>query len=167
MNKYLSLIFLYNKASYKKIILVAAAIPLSFAAIFLLKVGNPYEAGSFMLIEHAFGGLWAVVAFVAAILAGLIAVANALNGKKEMKATHSTTGYTVRRLRISPISSYLTILIYSLVIILIFWGIAIASMYIIGKVGLTITGASGFDTKFALGLLRTEIGQALIPIANF
>ena len=166
MNKYLSLIFLYNKASYKKIILVAAAIPLSFAAIFLLKVGNPYEAGSFMLIEHAFGGLWAVVAFVAAILAGLIAVANALNGKKEMKATHSTTGYTVRRLRISPISSYLTILIYSLAIILIFWGIAIASMYIIGKVGLTITGASGFNTKFALGLLRTEIGQALIPIAN-
>ena len=50
MNKYLSLVFLYNRASHKKILLIAAAIPLCLIVIFLLRVGNPYEAGSYMLM---------------------------------------------------------------------------------------------------------------------
>lgn len=166
MDRYLSLVFLYNKASYKKIISVAAAIPISFLVIFLIKVGNPLEANPFMLMEKGFGGVWFVLLFAAAVFIGLTAIANALNGKKAMKATHSTTGYTIRRLRISPITSYLIILFYCLIMILIFWGIAIASLYIIGKVGLTMAGAEDFNTKLALSLLRTEIGQALIPIAN-
>lgn len=166
MDRYLSLIFLYNKASYKKIILAAFAVPIGFMAIFLIKIGNPFEANPFMLIETAFGGVWPVLLFAASIFIVLTAVANALNGKKAMKATHSTTGYTIRRLRISTISSYLTILVYCLIMILIFWGIAIASLFIIGKAGLTMALAEGLNTKLALGLLRTEIGRALIPIAN-
>ena len=166
MNKYLSLIFLYNRASYKKILVIVGAIPLCFLAIFLLRIGNPYEAGSYMLMERGFGGVWAVLFFVAINLMGLISVANALNGRKAMKATHSTTGYTMRRLCLSPISAYLTVFIYYLLMILIFWGVAIASLYTIGKVGLIMAGATSIDIKFALGLLRTDIGHALIPIAN-
>lgn len=166
MNKYLSLIFLYNRASYKKILLIAGAIPLFFLALFLLRIGNPGEAGAYMLMERAFGGVWAVLIFVAVNLMGLIAVVNSLNGKKALKAAHSTTGYTMRRLNMSPISSYLTIFVYFIAMLLIFQGIAIASLYAIGRLGLVMTGAAGIETKLALGLLRTEIGHALIPIAH-
>ena len=166
MNKYLSLVFLYNRASHKKILLIAAAIPLCLIVIFLLRVGNPYEAGSYMLMERAFGGSWAVLLFIAVNVTALIAVADSLNGRKALKTSCSTTGYTMRRLRLSPISSYLTIFIYYLAIILIFWGVAIASLYVIGKLSLTMAGATGIDTKLALGMLRTEIGHALIPVAH-
>lgn len=166
MNKYLSLIFLYNRASHKKILLIAAAIPLCFLAMFLLRIGNPYEASPYMLVERAFGGIWAVLVLIAVNLIGLTSVANSLNGRKAMKATHATTGYTMRRLCMSPISSYLTIFLYYLAIIIILWGVAIASLYAIGKLGLAMAGATGIETKLALGLLRTEIGHALIPIAH-
>lgn len=166
MNKYFSLIFLYNRAGYKKILLVAGAIPLSFLAIFLLRIGNPYEASPYLLMERAFGGVWAVLVFIAANLMGLMAVVNALNGKKALKATHATTGYTMRRLGQSLITSFLTMVVYYLVITLIIWAVAIASLYVIGKTGLTMAGATGIDTKLALGLLRTEIGHALIPVAH-
>lgn len=66
----------------------------------------------------------------------------------------------------SPLSTFITVFIYYLAIVLILWGVAIASLYIIGKLGLTVTGAVGIDTGLALGLLRTEIGHALIPIAH-
>ena len=166
MNKYLSLIFLYNRASHKKLLPIIGAVPLCFLAIFLLRIGNPCKTGSYMLMERAFGGVWAVLIFIAANLLGLISVANSLNGRKAMKTAHSTTGYTMRRLSLSPISAYLTIFIYYLAIILIFWGVAAASLYAIGKAGLTMAGAAGIDTKLALGLLRTEIGHALLPIAH-
>lgn len=97
MSKYLSLIFLYNRASYKKILLIVGAIPLCFMAIFLLRIGNLYETSSYMLMERAFGGVWAVLVLVAVNLLGLISVVNSLNGKKALKAAHSTTGYTMRR----------------------------------------------------------------------
>lgn len=166
MTEYLSLVFLYNRASYKKILLVLGVIPLSFLVIFLLRIGDPNEAGSEMLMERAFGGVWAVIIFIAVNLLGLMSVANSLNGRKALKATHATTGYTIRRLRLSPVSSYLTVFFYYLAVILILWGLAIASLYVIGKVGLTMAGAAGIDTKLALGLLRTDIGHALIPIAH-
>lgn len=166
MNKYLSLIFLYNRASHKKILIIVGAIPLSFLVIFLLRIGNPYEASSYMLMERAFGGIWPVLLFIAVNLMGLMAVVNSLNGKKALKATHATTGYTMRRLGLSPISSFLTIFFYYLAMILIFWGVAIASLYAIGNMGLTMADATGIDTKLALGLLRTDIGHALIPIAH-
>ena len=166
MNKYLSLIFLYNRAGCRKILLIAVAIPLCFLIIFLLRTGSPYEAGSYMLMERAFGGAWAVLLFIAVNVAGLIAVANSLNGRKALKTSCATTGYTMRRLYLSPISAYLTVFVYYLAIITIFWGVAIASLYVIGKLGLTMAGAAGIDTKLALGLLRTEIGHALIPIAH-
>lgn len=166
MNRYLSLMFLYNRAGYKKVLIAAAAIPLSFAALFLIRTKNPGESGYYMMLEHAFGGVWAALLFVIIILAGLMSLVNSFNGKKAMKAAHSTTGYTIRRLRMSPISSYITMFIYYLIIILIFWGVAIASLYIIGRTGLAMAGAFDIDTKLALGLLRTQIGKTLIPIAN-
>ena len=166
MNKYLSLIFLYNRAGYKKILLAAGAIPLCFLAIFLLRIGNPYEASSYMLMERAFGGVWAVLVLVAVNLTGLTAVVNSINGKKALKAAHSTTGYTIRRLNLSPVSSYLTIFVYCLAVILIFQGISTASLYAIGKLSLIISGSSTIDTRLALGMLRTKIGSALIPIAH-
>lgn len=166
MEKYLSLIFLYNRASYKKILLIVGIIPLGFLTIFLLKIGNPFEADSYMLMERAFGGIWAVLLFVAVNIIGLVSVANSLNGKKAVKGTLSTTGYTMRRLCISPVSAFITIFFYYLAIIIILWGAAAASLYIIGKVGLAISGATAIDTKLALGLLRTEIGHALIPTAH-
>lgn len=166
MNKYLSLIFLYNRASHRKILLLVGAIPLSFLVIFLLRIGNPYDTSSYMLMERAFGGVWAVLLFITINVIGLMTVVNSLNGKKSLKATHATIGYTMRRLGLSPISSFLIIFFYYLAIILIFWGVAIASLYGIGKIGLTMAGATGIDTKLALGLLRTEIGHVLIPIAH-
>lgn len=164
MNKYLSVIFLYNKASHKKLLLIAGSIPLCFLAIFLLRIGDPHEAGSYLLMERAFGGAWAVLPLVTANLLGMLLVANSLNGRKALKGSGSTTGYTMRRLRLSPISAYLTVFVYYFAVILIFWGVAIASLYGIGKMGLTMAGASGLDTKLALGLLRSEIGHALIPM---
>ena len=98
LNRYLSLIFLYNRAGHKKILLIAAVIPLGFLAIFLWKVGNPHEAEPYMLMERAFGGLWAVLLFLAVNLLGIMAVATSLNGKKALKGDGATTGYTIRRL---------------------------------------------------------------------
>lgn len=166
MNKYLSLVFLYNRAGYKKLLLLVSAIPLGFLAVFLFQIGNPYDAETQMLMERAFTGLLPVLLFIGVNLLGLLTVINGLNGRKALKATHATTGYTIRRLRMSPISSYLTMFGYYLAVILIFWGVAIASIYAIGKIGLTMAGASGIDIKLALGILRTDIGHALIPIAD-
>ena len=166
MGKYLSLVFLYNRAGYKKLLLLVSAIPLGFLAVFLFQIGNPYDAETQMLMERAFAGLLPVLLFIGVNLLGLLTVINGLNGRKALKATHATTGYTIRRLRMSPISSYLTMFGYYLAVILIFWGVAIASIYAIGKIGLTMAGASGIDIKLALGILRTDIGHALIPIAD-
>lgn len=166
MNKYLSLIFLYNRAGRIKIPLAAAVIPVGFLAVFYARIGNPCEASSYLLMERGFGGFWAVLLFAAANLLGLTAVAGSLNGRKDMKASHATTGYTMRRLRLSPVSAYLTIFIYYLVLTLIFWGMAVASLFVIGRLGLTMAGAAGIDTKFALGLLRTDIGHVLLPVAD-
>ncbi len=166
MDKYLSLIFLYNRAGYKKLLLLAGAIPLCFLALFFIRIGSPHETGSYMLMERAFGGILPVLIFIAVIVMGLFSVTNFLNGKKFMKADNAITGYTIRRLRMSPIKSYLTIFAYYLVMILIFWAMAIASLYGIGKLGLAVAGASDVNTRLALGLLRTDIGHVLIPIAN-
>ena len=166
MSKYLSLVFLYNRAGSKKILLIASIIPLCFIAIFLVRIGNPAEASSYMLMERAFGGVWGVLVLIAVYLLGYAAVVNAINGKKALKASHSTTGYTIRRMNISPTSSYFVMFAYYLAIIFIFWGLAVASLYFIGKAGLTMTGAEGIQTKIALGLLRTKVGAALIPMAH-
>ena len=80
--------------------------------------------------------------------------------------THATVGYTMRRLRISPIKAYLTIVVYYLAIIIIFWAVTIASIAIIGKIGLTLSGVTTINTQLALGFLRTEIGHALIPFSH-
>ncbi len=166
MNKYLSLVFMYNRAGFKKILLSVGFIPFCLLIIFFVRIGNPQTAGAYMLVERAFGGIWPVLAFIAAMVIGIFAVSSALNGKNASRATCSTTGYTMRRLCISPVSAYITTFAYYLAILLIFWGAAIISVYVIGKTGLAIAGASAIDTKLALGLLRTEIGHALIPIAH-
>lgn len=166
MNKYLSLIFLYNRASYKKLLLTAGLIPLSFLTIFLMKIGNPCEAGAQLLMERGFDGAAAVLVFTVLNLLALMAVATSLNGRKGSSAAFSTTGFTLRRLHISPIKAYLTVFVYYLAVILILWGVAVVSVYAIGKAGLTMAGASGIDVKLALGLLRTDIGHALLPIAH-
>ena len=119
-----------------------------------------------MLMERAFGGVGPVLLFAAAILMALAAVVTALNGRKVVKGTTSTTGYTFRTLRISPIQSYSTVLIYYILIILIFWALAVASLVILGGIGLTVAGTSNLKVQLALGLLRTDLGAALIPIAN-
>ena len=87
MKKYLSLIFLYNRGSYKKLLLSAGTIPVCFGAILLLRTGNPFEADAYMLMERAFGGIWSVLLFIAVILIGLLSAANSLNGKKAAKGT--------------------------------------------------------------------------------
>ncbi len=166
MNKYLSLVFLYNRAGYRKLLLIAAAIPLGFLTIFLLQVGIPGDTDSFMLMERAFGGVWAVLLFLVVLVLGSWAVATSLHGKKAVKGDCSTTGYTIRRLCMSPMASYLTMFVYYLIILIIFWGIAIASLYVIGRTGLVMADAADINTKLALGFLRTEIGHTLIPIAH-
>lgn len=172
MNKYLSLIFLYNRASWRKLLLLAGALPAGFLAIFLIQIGLPGAADPFLLVERAFGGLWAVLLFIAVLYMAMLIVVRSLHGKKAVKGDCSTTGYTIRRLCLSPIASYLTMFFYCLAVVLIFWGLAIASLLIIGKLGLSAAGttdltvASDVDTKLALGMLRTEIGHALIPVAH-
>ncbi|MFR8854171.1 MAG: hypothetical protein ACLVHQ_04365 [Oscillospiraceae bacterium] len=96
-------------------------------------------------MERAFGGVWAVIMFIAVNLLGLMSVANSLNGRKALKATHATTGYTIRRLRLSPVSSYLTVFVYYLAVILILWP-CLAS-YIDRKGGVTMAGAAGIDSS--------------------
>lgn len=166
MNRYVSLIFLYNRASGKRLLLITGAVPLCFLAVFFLRIGNPHEAEPYMLMERAFGGIGTVLLFLAASAAGLAAVASGLNGRKAMKATHTTTGYTMRRLRLSPVKSYLTVFVYAVIILWILWAVAAASLYAVGKMGLAMAGASGIDTRLALGLLRTDIGHVLLPVAN-
>lgn len=166
MNKYLPLVFLYNRAGFKKILLSIGFIPFCLLIIFFVRIGNPQIASSYMLVERAFGGIWPVVALIAAMVIGIFAISSALNGKNASRSTCSTTGHTMRRLCISPVSAYIATFVYYLAILLIFWGAAIISIYVIGKIGLTSTGASAIDTKLALGLLRTEIGHALMPIAH-
>lgn len=146
--------------------MLAAGIPVSFAAVFLVRTGNPSDTGSFMLMERALGGFIPVLIFAAVNVLGLVTVVSSINGKKELKAAHSTTGYTLRRLRISPVSSYIVMYVYYLIVILIFWGLAVASLYALGKVGLLMAGAENANTRLALGILRTEIGGVLIPVAH-
>lgn len=166
MNKYLSLIFLYNRAAGKKIVLTAAIIPIGFLAVFLLRVGDPHKTNAYMLMERGFGGVWAILPLIAASLLGLIAVASSLSGKKPLKTACATTGYTIRRLRISPLAAYLTMFVYYLAILIIFWGIAIASLFAVGGAALTMAGAENIGSGLALGFLRTEIGHILIPIEH-
>lgn len=166
MNKYLSLIFLYNKATYKRIIFISSVIPLSFLAIFMLRVGNPYEAEPYMIMECAFDGIFPVLIFIAANLFGMLLVIGSLSGRKSLKISYATTGYTIRRLRISPLASYFTMFAYYLVIIFIFWGVALLSLLIIGNIALNMAGATDIDIKVALGLLRTNLGHALLPIEH-
>ncbi len=46
-----------------------------------------------MLMERAFGGVWAVL-FITINVMGLMTVVNSLNGKRNpLKATHATIGY--------------------------------------------------------------------------
>lgn len=166
MNKYLSLFFLYNRAGNKKILAISPVVPLCFFIVFLIRVGNPSEASAFLLMERAFGGVWGVLVFVTANLTAYYVVVNAINGKKAFKAAPSTTGYTIRRMSISPIAAFFTMVGYSLAVIFILWGISIASLSVIGKIGLSMAGASEIPAKIALGLLRTEIGAALIPLTH-
>lgn len=166
MNKYLSLIFLYNRAGHNKILLLAGAVPLFFFLIFFIRVGDPSKTSSYMLMERAFDGIWAVLLFITVLILSLMTVTNSLNGKKSLKISNATTGYTVRRLSISPLSSYFMTFLYFLSVIVILWGAAIASLYLIGKLGLIMAGSSDIEAKLALGLLRTEIGHTLIPIAH-
>lgn len=166
LNKYLSLIFLYSRAGYKKALLAIGMIPLGFLMIFIIRVGNPAKTDPYLLIERAFCGIWPVLLLLGAILLGGMVSVNSLNGRKAIIATHTTTGYTIRRLGLSPSKSYLMMFIYHLIMILFFLSTAIASIYVIGKIGLTMADASAVDTKLALGFLRTEIGHGLIPLAD-
>ena len=149
MNKYLSLIYLYNRASSRKLLLIAGMIPISFIATFWLKL----EA-------------LAVLLFVIAILLGMMAVATSLNGKKASKGDCSTTGYTIRRLCQTPLQAYITMFAYYLMVIVIFWFVAIASIYIIVRFNFVGTGTASMDMRLALEYLQTGIGHALIPIAH-
>lgn len=166
MSKYMSLIFLYEKTGKKKMLIAYLFVPICFLAAFLARVGPPAEAAPIMLVERGFMGIWDVAVFVAAILIMYYFLVSGLNGKKALKASHSTTGYTIRRLGISPTASYLTILVYFLVIILTLWAIGILSIFLIGKGALAMCGAKGIYTKIAMGFLRTEIGAALVPFGN-
>ena len=177
MNKYLSLIFLYNRASCKKLLLIIGAIPITLTLLLFVRVGNPINTEPIMIMENAFGGIVGVILLLTIILGSLVAIVNSLNSKKELMMTHATVGYTMRRLRVSPIKAYLTIVVYYLAIIIIFWAVAIASMMLISKIclilstsatagaGITAT-STAINTKLALGLLRTEIGHALIPFSH-
>lgn len=166
LNKYLSLIFLYIRAAYKKVLLAIGVIPLGFLMFFIIRIGNPAETVPYLLIERAFCGIWPVLLLLGAILLGGMVSVNSLNDRKAIIATHTTTGYTIRRLGLSPSKSYLTMFVYHLVMVLLFLSTAIVSIYVIGKMGLTMADASAVDTKLALGFLRTEIGHGLIPLAD-
>ena len=152
MNKYLSLVYLYNRASCKKLILIAVALAVSLLA--------------YMFILRSLDGIVPVVVFISALVLGMMAVVTSFNGKKAVKGDCSTTGYTIRRLCHSPLRSYLTMFVYYLMVIAIFWFAAIASIYIIGRLDVTGTGATDPDTRLALEFLQTGIGHALIPTSH-
>lgn len=166
MARFLSIVLLYNRASCQKIIMALVAVPLLFMALFLCKAGNPAKADGFMLLERGFGGMVAVLILIVVIVIALMAVSNALNGRKDLKATHATVGYIMRRMHTSPIGAYAAVLMYSVIVIILIWAVAILSLLLIGKLGLTMASASGIETKLALGLLRTEIGHALLPVSH-
>lgn len=166
MDKYLSIIFLYYRASQQKILLALGAIPILFVTLFLIQAGNPLDAGGYMLVEQGFGGIVAVLILIAVMLLALLAISNALNDRSDLKATHTTPGYILRRMHASPVQAYVAVFVYCIVIILLMWSMAILSLAVIGKVGLSLAGAASVDTKLALGLLRIEIGHALLPFSH-
>ncbi len=166
MNRFLSIIYLYHKASWQKLMLVIAAIPLGFLAIGLWNVGVPSQENAWMLIEQAFDGLLPVIILIAVLMMGLLTVANTLNGRKDLKATHATVGFTLRRMHTSPTGAYVSVFLYYFMVILMIWAAAILSFLIIGKVALFVAGGEQMQTSLALGMLRTDIGHVLLPFAH-
>ena len=116
MSRYFSLIYVYNRAVYKKLLAILAVIPMSFAAMLLVKTGALGNSDSFMLMERSFDGVVPVLFFSTINVIALMAVIGSVNGKKALKASHSTIGYTIRRMHISPLRSYLTIFCYYITI---------------------------------------------------
>ncbi len=166
MNKYLSVIFLYYRASRQRVLLALGAIPLLFVTLFLIQAGNPSVAGGYMLIEEGFGGIFVVLMLIGVMVVTLLAISNVLNDRNDLKATHTTPGYILRRMHASPVQAYVAVFVYCLIIILLMWSMAVLSLTIIGKGGLSVAGAASVDTKLALGLLRIEIGHALLPFSH-
>ncbi len=166
MERFLSIIYLYNKASWQKLTLIIAVLPLGFLITCLWNVGIPTADNSLMLLERAFGGITPVLIFIGVMMLALLAVANTLNGRKDLKATHTTIGFTLRRMHSSPIGAYISVFLYYFVVMTIIWAVAILSFFIIGQIGLFMTDAKQMQTSLALGLLRTDIGHALLPIAH-
>ena len=79
MNRFLSIIYLYHKASWQRLILVMACIPSGFLIICFCNVGILTRSDGWMLLEHAFKGLFPVLLLVGVLILGLLAVANTLN----------------------------------------------------------------------------------------
>ena len=157
MNKFLSIVYLYHKASWQKLMLVMLIIPLGFLASDLWNVGIPSQANGWML---------PVIVLIGVMMLGLLTVANTLNGKKDLKATHATIGFTMRRMHTSPIGAYLSVFLYYFMLLLMIWAVAILSIFILGREGFPMTGTDEAKTAIALELLRTEIGHALLPVAH-
>lgn len=149
MNRFLSIIYLYNKATWQKIILVMALIPLGFSAASLWG-----------------GDIAAVLIFIGVLILGLLTVATTLNGKKDLKATNATIGFTMRRMHTSPTGAYFAVFLYYLGIIVIIWAAAVLTFLLLARFGLSSVGADDIKVGIALELLRTQIGHALLPVAH-
>lgn len=166
MSKHLSVIYLYIRASRQRLLLILIAIPLSLACMFLCRVGAPAKGFDFMLLERGFGGMCSVIILIGAMICAMWATTNSLNGRKDQKATHATPGYTLRRMHTSPVECYLSMWLCYLCILLIVFAVALASVYFIGRGWLSAAGSEEIETKLALGLLRTEIGHTILPMAH-
>lgn len=166
MSRCLSIIYLYNKASWQKLMLVVAVIPFVFLAVFLWNIKMSSVNVSWILPEQVFGGAFPVLILIASMVLALLTVANTLNGRKDLKATHATIGFTLRRMHTSPIGSYFAVLVYAFMVILIVWAVVILSFMLIGLTGLSMPETNQVKISLALGLLRTDFGHALIPIAH-
>lgn len=155
MNRYLSLVYLYYRACGKKLLIMAAFIPACTALLFFCKTGST-----------GFDGILPVLIFVGLCFVYLTILLNAVNGRKALKVGNSLCGYTIRRLCISPLSAYITVLIFSLQIVIIFFAMEIASVLLVGKIGFIFAGAEDINTALALEILQTSIGHVLIPIGH-
>lgn len=148
MSRYLSFIYLYCRASGKKLAVLTLLIPLCLAAV--------------RALQPDFGGILPVLVIMAAFFGFLSLLLRSLKGGRAI----AITGFTVRRLMISPLGAYFTILVFCLAIVIVFWAAAVTSLLIIGRLTVEGGGSSEANTLLTLMILRTDLGHALIPVGH-
>lgn len=153
MDKYLAVMALYGKAGRKSIIIMAASALLCFPLVSMI-TGKGIE------------GVLPVLLIIAVLYGINLIILNSINGRKAQKNTHATTGYTLRRLCISPVLIFWSVFVYCLLVIVLFWGIMTVSLYAAGFMQHMTDNAMSRPVQLALDIVTSPAGHGMIPLAH-